>query len=116
MQKIPQQIFSTPMLAVQRNAQADLRVPTQQIADANLFAKTCVNSESGAAAGGGLFGPGGATGFAGGGVGEAGDAASEIGRLDTSIRELAPYFPDGNFWMAVAARGEGDGSEFQVLE
>ena len=59
MQRIPQQVFTTPMLAVQKQAQADLITPTQQLAHAKLFGRGCGTGNFGAGAGTeGVEGPG----------------------------------------------------------
>ena len=45
-QRIPQQVFTTPMLAVQKHAQADLITPAEQLKHAQFFGKACATGST----------------------------------------------------------------------
>lgn len=74
LQRIPQQVFVTPMLAVQKHAQADLITPAQQLAHANTFARAC------------------ATGVVGWSRQAVGEEAQSL-LTKHANRELGPYLP-----------------------
>jgi hypothetical protein len=77
MQRIPHQVFMTPMLAVQIHAQADLITPAQQLGHGNAFAHACATGRVGVSA--------------------AAAAAEEQALLTQHAHhELAQYLPQGS--------------------